>query len=541
MLEEADYVICGGGSAGCVMAARLSEDPDKRVVLLEAGGENERFWIRTPAGLHQVVGDTESNWMYFTEPDETQKDRRVFWSSGRGLGGGSSINGMVYIRGTTYDYDHWAKELGCTGWSWAEVLPYFKKSEDYDGADSPSHGKGGPLGVSQLRAMHPLAYAFMDACKQVGMKDVPDYCAGDIDGTFVNLATQRKGQRCSTAEAFLKPARNRRNLEVITGATVDRILFEGNRAVGVRFMRGGVARDIRVNGEVVLASGTVQTPALLMRSGVGPAAHLKERGIEVVAAREQVGRNLHEHPSLPNSRLVNVATYNVRNNPFRLGWEGIKYFTTRRGWLATAAVHAMAHVRSDPDLAYPDIKYQMLPFWADNNLKGYFPGDSSLADSTRQFGITIGVNLMTPNSRGRILLKDADPMSRPLIDFRIYDDEADLVRMRKGLKLANGIFEAPALAKHVKGPAFPPDPHQSDEAWNDQLRACSSTGLHPVGSCRMGSDAEAVVDTQLRVNGVERVRIADCSIIPLLPSANTNAPAIMIGERCADFVRGNRR
>jgi len=541
MIEEADYVVCGGGSAGCVMAARLSEDPDKRVILLEVGDANDRLLVNIPAGLQLVVANPETNWMYFTEPDATQKDRRVFWSSGRGLGGGSRINGMVYIRGTTYDYDHWAKDLGCTGWGWDEVLPYFKKSEDFDGPDGPSHGKGGPLGVSQLRAMHPLAYAFMDACKEVGMREVREYCEGDIDGTFVNYATQRNGRRCSAAEGFLKPAMNRPNLQVVTGATVDRILFEGKRACGVRFLYDGKPHDIKVNGEVILSAGTIQTPAILMRSGVGPGAHLQERGIEVVAAREQVGKNLHEHPSLPNSRLVDEPTYNVRRNPYILAREGLKYLFTRRGWLATAAVHAMAHVRSDPDLPHPDIKYQMLPFWADANVKGYFAPDTPVPDATRNYGITIGVNLMTPNSRGQILLRDTDPSSRPMIDFRIYDDPADLERMRKGLKIANSIFEAPSLARHVKGTAYPPDPDQSDEDWDDQLRACSATGLHPVGTCRMGSDPEAVVDTQLRVNGVERVRIADCSIIPLLPSANTNAPAIMIGERCADFVRGNRR
>jgi len=278
-----------------------------------------------------------------------------------------------------------------------------------------------------------------------------------------------------------------------------------------------------------------------MRSGVGPGAHLQEKGIDVVAARAQVGKNLHEHPSLPNSRLVDEPSYNVRPTPWIAAREGLKYLLTRRGWLATCAVHAMAHVRSDPELQYPDIKYQMLPFWNDIAARGYFGEEAGVPDASICHGITIGVNLMTPNSRGQILLHDSNPENRPRIDFLIYDDPADLERMRKGLQFANRIFEAPALAKHVKGTASPPNPHQSDEEWDDQLRACSATGLHPVGTCRMGNDPDAVVDTQLRVNGVERVRIADCSIIPLLPSANTNAPAIMIGERCADFVRGNRR
>ena len=540
MVEEADYVLAGGGSAGCVMASRLSENPENRVVLLEAGETNDRLLVAVPAGMQSVVAKPDTNWFYQTEPDPSQQGRRVYWFSGRGLGGGSAINGMVYIRGTTQDYDQWAGELGCHGWSWDEVLPYFKKSEDFDGPDGPSHGKGGPLGVSRLRALHPLAGSFMDACKEIGMREVADYCAGDIDGTFVNFATQRNGRRCSAAEGFLKPALKRPNLKVITGATVDRILFDGKRASGVRYLHDGHARDIRVTREVVVSAGTIQSPALLMRSGVGPGAHLQERGVDVVSAREQVGRNLHEHPSLPNSRLVDQPTYNVRNNPLRLGVEGLKYLLARRGWLTTCAVHAMAHVRSDPDLAQPDIKYQMLPFWADANVKGYFPPETPVPDATRNFGMTIGVNVMTPYSRGRILLRDADPLSRPVIDFRIYDHPADLERMRKGMRIANRIFDAPALARHVTGPAYPPDPDQSDEAWDDQLRACSSTGLHPVGTCRMGSDDEAVVDTQLRLRGVEGVRVADCSIIPRLPSANTNAPAIMIGERCADFMRGNR-
>ncbi|MCB2061595.1 MAG: GMC family oxidoreductase N-terminal domain-containing protein [Novosphingobium sp.] len=540
MIEEADFVIAGGGSAGCVMASRLSEDSSNRVVLLEAGAPTDKLLITVPAGMQSVVASPDTNWFYATEPDPSAKGRQIFLFSGKGLGGGSAINGMVYIRGTRYDYDQWAAS-GCTGWSWDEVLPFFKRSEDFDGPESEWHGKGGPLGVSQLRTIHPLAYSFMDACREVGMRQVEDYCAGDIDGTFVNFATQRGGNRCSTAEGFLKPVLNRPNLKVITGATVDRILFEGTRARGVRFIHDGAEREIRVTREVIVCAGTMQSPGILMRSGVGPGSHLREHGIDVVADRDGVGKNLHEHPSLPNSRQVDMATYNVRNNPFRLAAEGLKYILARRGWLTTCAVHAMAHVRSSPDLEYPDIKYQMLPFWNHQNVQAYFGPDGPVPDSTRTCGITIGVNLMTPNSRGQILLRDTDPLSRPLIDFRLYDDPADLERMRKGLKIANDIFAAPSLAKHVTGPAYPPDPGQSDEDWDDQLRSCSATGLHPVGTCRMGGDEDSVVDPQLRVRGVDGLRVADCSIVPVLPSANTNAPAIMIGERCADFIRGNRR
>lgn len=539
MIEEADFVIAGGGSAGCVMAGRLSEDPDARVVLLEAGQSNDRLLVDVPAGMQSLAASPDTNWFYMTEPDSTQNDRPIMWFSGRGLGGGSAINGMVYIRGTQLDYDQWA-DLGCTGWSWNDVLPYFKKSEDFDGQDSDFHGKGGPLGVSRLRDVHPIAHSFVDACGEIGLKKVEDYCSGDIDGAFINFATQRNGKRCSAAEGFLKPALKRRNLNVITGATVDRILFEGTRAVGVRYLCNGETHDIRVRREVIVSAGTLQTPGMLMRSGVGPGGHLKEHGIEVVADRQGVGKNLHDHASLHNSRQVDLPTYNVRNNYLRLGVEGLKYLIARKGMLTTCAVHAMAHARSDPELEQPDLKFQMMPFWNDNAVKEYFGGDT-VPDASKVYGIGITVSVMTPNSRGQILLRDADPRSRPVIDFRMYEDPADLDRMRAGMKTANRIFEAPSMAKHVTGTANPPNPDQSDAEWDEQLRACSSTGIHPVGSCRMGSDPDSVVDPQLRVRGVDNVRLADCSIIPVLPSANTNAPAIMIGERCADFVKGNRR
>lgn len=539
MIEEADFVVCGGGSAGCVMASRLSEDSGNRVVLLEAGPANDGFKVHVPAGMQSLAANPATNWFYATEPDSTQKDRRVMWFSGRGLGGGSAINGMVYIRGTDYDYDAWAR-LGCTGWGWSDVLPFFKRSEDFDGPMNEYHGKGGPLGVSQLRAVHPLAHSFIAACKEIGMKEVEDYCSGDIDGAFINFATQRGGKRSSTAAAFLKPALKRPNLKIITGATVDKILFEGTRARGVRYIKDGVAHEIGVAREAIVSAGTLQTPGILMRSGVGPGSHLQEHGIGIVADRQGVGKNLHEHPSLHNSRRVNLPTYNVRNNPFRMGAEGLKYILSRRGMLTTCAVHAMAHARSSPDLEHPDIKYQMLPFWNHHGVKDYFePG--AIPDSSRVYGMALSVNIMTPGSRGQILLRDSNPMSRPVIDFRMYEDPSDLERMRIGMKIANEIYAAPSLARHVDGPAYPPDPHQNDEAWEDQLRACSSTGIHPVGSCRMGGDEDSVVDPQLRVRGVDGVRLADCSIVPVLPSANTNAPAIMIGERCADFVRGNRR
>ena len=380
---------------------------------------------------------------------------------------------MVYIRGGRHDYDGWASELGCTGWSWNEVLPYFRKSERFDGPESQSHGKLGPLGVEHLRAVHPLTRDFVRACASLGLREIEDYCAGDIDGVHVNFATQRSGWRASTAEAFLKPAMNRPNLRVVTGATVEKVLFEGMRAVGVRYVANGAVHEQRARGEVILSTGTMPSPLILMRSGIGPGAQLREHGIAVLADRAEVGRNLHEHPTAANSRLVRQASYNVRNNPFRLAGEGLKFLLGRRGWLTTAAVHSQAHLRSSPDLAHPDVKVQFLPFWNDMMVKGYFLPDTPIPNSTRQSGVTISVTTVKPRSRGEVRLRSADASAPPVIDFRVYEHQSDIDAMRWGMKFANRVFASPEMARHVTGTAYPPDPDQSDAEWDAQLQ-----GLH---------------------------------------------------------------
>lgn len=539
-MEEADFVIAGGGSAGCVLADRLSADGRFTVVLLEAGPVGDDWRTTVPAGMQSAIADRELNWFHATEPDASANGRSITWFAGKGLGGGSAINGMVYIRGARHDYDRWAA-AGCTGWSWDDVLPFFKRSEDYDGPASPWHGKGGPLGVSRLRAVHPLAPRFLEACQAIGLSEIEDYCSGDIDGVYYNLATQRNGDRCSSAAGFLRPALRRPNLRVVTGALVDRVLFDGQRVSGLRYLHQGALRDIRVRGEVVLSAGAIQSPAILLRSGIGPGAHLQEQGIPLVAEAREVGRNLHDHASMPNSRLVSTPTYNVRNNPFRLAKEGLAYLLTRRGMLTTCAVHAMAHGRSSPELEHPDIKLQMLPFWTDQSVRHHFRPDAPVPDAAKRFGITISVNLLTPRSRGEIRLRSPDPAARPVIDYRLFGDPADIEGMRHGLRLANRIYASAPLASHVVGPAFPPDPQQNDADWDAQIRNCSQVSYHPVATCRMGGDAGSVVDPGLRVRGVEGLRVADCSIIPVMPSANTNAPAMMVGERGADFVLRDRR
>jgi choline dehydrogenase len=536
MIEEAEFVVVGGGSAGCVLANRLSDNGRHRVLLLEAGSSSNHLRSNIPAGMRSVVRRANMNWFYFAEPDPSANDRKILWNSGKALGGGSAINGMVYIRGARRDFDQMAND-GCTGWGWDDVMPYFLRSENFAGRPSPWHGTQGPLSVAPLRAIHPLAHAFVRACSEIGLREIEDYCSGDIDGAYINFATQRRGQRSSTEEAFLKPVLNRTNLSVVTGALVDRVVFEGMRATGVRYLLNGEPREVRAKSEIILSAGSVQSPAILLRSGIGPGAHLQNLGITVRRDAPEVGRNLQEHPSMPNSRIVDSWTYNVLRNPLRLGSEGLKYLLQRRGLLTMCAVHAQAHARSSPEREFPDIKMQMLPFWTDISVRGNFLPERPIPDPDRFFGMTIGVNIMDPQARGEIRLRSADPADKPVIDHRLYEHPSDLERMRRGLQFVNRIYEAPALAKHIVRTAYPPNPGQSDAEWEAQIRNSSTVGHHPVATCRMGSDASSVVDPQLRVRGVDNLRVADASIIPRLPSANTMAPAIMVGERAAQFIR----
>jgi choline dehydrogenase-like flavoprotein len=516
-----DYIIVGAGSAGCVLAARLSEDPACRVLLLEAGGEDTDPRFRIPAAFSKLFR-TPADWGRVTEPQAGAGGRRMYWPLGRVLGGSSSINAMIYVRGNAADYDGWAA-LGCEGWSFEEVLPYFKRSEDNARGASRFHGTGGPLRIEDQRDPSPLSRVFVEAAASAGIAPTTDFNGETQEGAGLYQVTQKGGRRHSASTAFLRPALSRPNLEVRTGAQTARITFDGDRATGVEFIQDGIRKAARCAVEVVLSAGAVHSPVILMLSGIGPAAHLASLGIPVVADRAGVGENLHDHP-------VVGARWRLRNGTSLMSAESpasvLNYLVWRRGMLTSIVAEAGLFTRVS-DAAVPDLQFHVAPVLFEEH--GF--------RVPTEHGISLGPTLVRPRSRGRVTLRSADVADPPAVDPNYLasgDDAAVLVR---GLELAREIAAQPAYRGLLGDELTPGATARSAAALEAYVRQTCETLYHPAGTCRMGADVDAVVDPTLRVNGVRGVRVADASVMPVVVNGNTNAPTMMIAERAADLIR----
>jgi choline dehydrogenase-like flavoprotein len=534
---EFDYVIAGGGSAGATLAARLSEDPSVTVCLLEAGGRGDSILVRAPAAVVTMLPGhgKVNNWAFNTVPQPGLKGRRGYQPRGRTLGGSSAINAMLYVRGQRQDYDGWA-DMGCDGWDWDSVLPYFKRSENNERGGDDFHGVGGPLQVSNQKSPRPITRAFVEAARHMQIREREDFNNGDNEGAGLYQVTQfhdrvRNGERCSAAAAFLHPVMAERpNLTVITEARASRVLFEEGRAVGALYRKGKSEFPVKARREVIVAAGTFGSPQLLQLSGVGRPQDITRHGIPMIHELSGIGQNMQDH-------LDFIQAFSSRDTDnFGIGVAGtvamLKHIAQWRrdgtGMIATPFAEGAAFLKSSPDVERADVQLHFVISVVDDHARKLRLG----------YGYSLHVCALRPFSRGEVSLQSSDPLADPVIDPKYLSDPRDLQVLVKGAKIAREILMTPAMAKYRHKELFGVRENMTDPEWEDVIRARADTIYHPVGTCRMGTDEMSVVDPELRVHGLKGLRVVDASIMPTLISGNTNAPTIMIAEKAADLIRG---
>ena len=525
--ETFDYIVVGAGSAGCVLANRLTASGRHRVLLLEAGGHDRHIWIHIPLGYGKLFSDRKVNWLYTSEPEAELNNRQIIQPRGKVLGGSSSINGLLYIRGQSADFDHW-RQLGNSGWSFEDVLPHFRRAEDQARGEDALHGVGGPLAVSDVCEPHPLCEAFIAAAQQAGFPRNDDFNGPTQEGAGYFQLTARHGRRCSTAVGYLRQAHRRPNLAIVSNALASRILFSGRRAIGVEYRCGDTTRIAHANAEVVVAGGAFNSPQLLQLSGLGPAALLRSFGINVVADMPGVGAELQDHLQV---RMQYRCTEPITMNDVIHSWRhragaGLRYALFRKGLLAIGAGYAGGFFRTNALAATPDIQVHFIIFSADTAGAALpsFPG------------FIASVCQLRPESRGFVRIKSADPSEPPAIQPRYLSSQFDRDIVVAGIKLLRRIMDQPAMRRYIAEERAPDPRCTSDAELLAFARANGTTVFHPTSTCRMGSDSTAVVDERLRVRGVERLRVVDGSIMPTVVSGNTNAAIVMIGEKGADMI-----